>query len=154
MEKYDFHYNDVIMCAIASQITSLTIVFSTIYSDADQGNLKLRVTGLCVGNSPGPVNSPHKWPVTREMFLFDDVIILLVTMKCWHLFRDRVDGIGFWKVRENCKDLPFFNALSNFLSWWPGFLHLCHNEAIFTCTQLSISWLFLLTWFNINTNMA
>ena len=29
---------------------------------------QLRVTGLCAGNSPGPVNSPHKWPVTRKMF--------------------------------------------------------------------------------------
>ena len=37
--------------------------------------LKLRVTGLCAGNSPGPVNSPHKGPVTRNMFPFDDVII-------------------------------------------------------------------------------
>ena len=37
--------------------------------------LKLRVTGLCVGNSPGPVNSPHKGPVTRKMFPFDDVIM-------------------------------------------------------------------------------
>ena len=35
---------------------------------------KLRVTGLWVGNSPGPVNSPHKGPVTRKMFPFDDVI--------------------------------------------------------------------------------
>ena len=34
-----------------------------------------RVTGLCVGNSPGPVNSPHKGPVTRKMFPFDDVIM-------------------------------------------------------------------------------
>ena len=40
---------------------------------------KLRVTGLCVGNSPGPVNSPHKGPVTRKMFPFDDVIM------AWHL---------------------------------------------------------------------
>ena len=30
------HYNDVIMGAIASQITSLTIVYSIVYSDADQ----------------------------------------------------------------------------------------------------------------------
>ena len=37
---------------------------------------KLRVTGLCVGKSPGPVNSPHKWPVTRKMFPFDDVIMV------------------------------------------------------------------------------
>ena len=36
---------------------------------------KLRVTGLCAGNSPGTVNSPHKWPVTRHMFPFDDVIM-------------------------------------------------------------------------------
>ena len=37
---------------------------------------KPRVTGLCAGNSPGPVNFPHKWPVTRKMFPFDDVIML------------------------------------------------------------------------------
>ena len=36
---------------------------------------KLRVTGLCVGNSPGPVNSPHRGPVTRKTFPFDDVIM-------------------------------------------------------------------------------
>ena len=36
---------------------------------------KLRVTGLCVGNSPGPVNSPHQGPITRKMFSFDDVIM-------------------------------------------------------------------------------
>ena len=37
---------------------------------------KLRVTGLCAENSPGPVNSPHKGPVTRKMFPFDDVIMI------------------------------------------------------------------------------
>ena len=36
---------------------------------------KLRVTGFCAGNSPGPVISPHKGPVTRKMFPFDDVIM-------------------------------------------------------------------------------
>ena len=34
---------------------------------------KLRVTGLCAGKSP--VNSPHKWPLKRKMFPFDDVIM-------------------------------------------------------------------------------
>ena len=43
--------------------------------------LKLRVTGLCVrGIHRWPVNSPHKWPVTRKMFPFDDVIMLLVVV--------------------------------------------------------------------------
>ena len=36
---------------------------------------KLRVTGLCAGNSPEPVNFPHKWSVTQKMFPFDDVIM-------------------------------------------------------------------------------
>ena len=36
---------------------------------------RLRVTGLCTGNHRWPVNSPHKWPVTRKMFPFDDVIM-------------------------------------------------------------------------------
>ena len=34
---------------------------------------QLRVAGLCEGNSP--VNSPHKGPVTRKMFPFNDVIM-------------------------------------------------------------------------------
>ena len=41
---------------------------------------KLRVTGLRVGNSPGPVNSPHKGPVTQKMFPFDDVIMKLTSL--------------------------------------------------------------------------
>ena len=45
---------------------------------------KLRVTGLCAGNSPGPVNSPHKGPVTRKMFPFDDVIMWHVTKTTSH----------------------------------------------------------------------
>ena len=45
---------------------------------------KLRVTGLCVGKSPGPVNSPHKGPVTRKMFPFDDVIMeAMWSQTCW-----------------------------------------------------------------------
>ena len=43
------HHNDVKMGAMTSQITSLTTVYSTVYSDIDQ---KLRVTGLCEVNSP------------------------------------------------------------------------------------------------------
>ena len=47
------HCNDVIMGAMASQITSLTVVYSTLYLGADQRKKtsKLRVTGLCAGNS-------------------------------------------------------------------------------------------------------
>ena len=46
------HYNDVIMRAIASQTTSLRIVYSTVYSRRrSKKTWKLHVTGLCVWNS-------------------------------------------------------------------------------------------------------
>ena len=71
------HYNDVIMGAIASQITSLTIVYSTVYSDADQRKRQSSASlAFERGIRRGPVNSPHKWPVTRNMFPFDDVIMV------------------------------------------------------------------------------
>ena len=70
------HYGDVIMGATASQITSLTIVYSTVYSDADQRKHQSSASLTFVrGIHQGPVNSPHKWPVTRKMFPFDDVIM-------------------------------------------------------------------------------
>ena len=71
------HYNDVIMGAIASQITSLTIVFSTVYLDTDQRKHQSSASLAFVWDEPfrGPVNFPHKWPVTRKMFPFDDVIM-------------------------------------------------------------------------------
>ena len=70
------HYNDVILGAIASQITSLTIVYSTVYSDADQRKHQSSASLAFVrGIHREPVNSRHKWPVTRKMFPFDDVIM-------------------------------------------------------------------------------
>ena len=71
------HYDDVIMGTIASQITSLTIVYSAVYSGADQSKHQSSASLAFVwGIHRGPVNSPHKWPVTRKMFPFDDVIMI------------------------------------------------------------------------------
>ena len=70
------HYDDVIMTTMTSQITSLTIVYSTVYSDADQREHQSSASLAFVwGIHRGPVNSPHKWPVTRKMFPFDNVIM-------------------------------------------------------------------------------
>ena len=63
------HYDDVIMGAIASQITSLTIIYSTVYLDADQRKHQSSASLAFVwGIHRVPVNSPHKWPVTRKCF--------------------------------------------------------------------------------------
>ena len=73
------HYGDVIMGVIASQITSLTIVYSAVYSGADQRKHQSSASLAFVrGIHRGPVNSPHKWLVTRKMFPFDDVIMTVV----------------------------------------------------------------------------
>ena len=76
-EKFKcLHYNDAIMSTMASQITSLTIVYWNVYSGADQRKHQSSASLAFVrGIHRGPVNSPHKGPVTRKMFLFDDVIM-------------------------------------------------------------------------------
>ena len=50
-------------------------LFNRLFRRRSKETSKLIVTGLCVGNSPGPVNSPLEGPVTRKMFPFDDVIM-------------------------------------------------------------------------------
>ena len=82
------HNNDVIMGTMASQITSLTIVYSTVYSGADQRKYQSSASLAFVwGIHRGPVNSPHKWLVTRKMFPFDDVIMNAVgVLQCIYIY--------------------------------------------------------------------
>ena len=80
-----YHYCDAIMKAMALQITSLAIVYSTVHSSADQRKHQRSVSLAFVRViHQWPVNSPHKWPVTRKIFLFDDVIMIFVN---WQLAR-------------------------------------------------------------------
>ena len=44
-------------------------------SNPKQAKSHKDVTGLLRGIHRSPVNSPHKWPVARKMFPFDDVIM-------------------------------------------------------------------------------
>ena len=75
--KMDLHYRDAIMSAMASQITSLTIVYSVVYSGADNRKHQSSSSlAFAQGIRRWPLNSPHKWPVTQKMFPFDDVIML------------------------------------------------------------------------------
>ena len=72
-----FHYDDVIMTMLASQITSLAVVYSIVYSGVDQRKHQSSASLAFVREIyRGPVNFPQKWPVTRKIFPFDDVIML------------------------------------------------------------------------------
>ena len=82
------HYNDVKMGEMASQFTSLTSVYSTVW----------------------PVNSPYKWPVTRKMFPFDDVIMSVVCCKavCNSVRLCRRSPVAF-----SCRERVFLLSVSH-----------------------------------------
>ena len=72
------------MTTTASQITSLAVVYSIVYSDADQRKHQSSASLAFVrGIHRRSVNSPHKGPVTRKMFPFDDVIMPSLRSTVW-----------------------------------------------------------------------
>ena len=136
-----FHYNDVIMSAMASQITSLAIVYSIVYSGADkrkhQGSASL---AFVRGIHRWPGNSPHKGPVTRKMFPFDDVIMTTGKRKVRisYICRERIDAnltVASREISKECrckvyKESLFFHRFSFSIArperflywsyWFPG----------------------------------
>ena len=98
------HYDDVIMGEMASQITSLMIVYSTVYSDVDQRKPQSSVSLAFVrGIKRGPVNSPHKWPVTWKKFPFHNGIMLIkisgtfVIICSYMYFLNQCCELGTWE---------------------------------------------------------
>ena len=84
------HYNDVIRSPMASQITSLTIVYSAIQTKHQSSASMAFVRGI----HRWPVNSPRKWPVTRKMFPFDDVIMYSLDCRSPNILHD-------WWIYQN-----------------------------------------------------
>ena len=84
-----FHYDDVIMGAMASQITSPAIVYSTVYSDADQRKHQNSVSLAFVrGIHRRPVNFPHNGQKRGKFFHF-------MTSSCYkHNFTEIKAGIS------------------------------------------------------------
>ena len=99
------HYSNVIMSAMASQIISLTIIYWIVYSGADQ--MKHQSSASLAferGIHRWPVNSPHKGPVTRRMFPFDDVVMIQHTDVSWTSW----ELIIFW---SSSVDFPHFGGI-------------------------------------------
>ena len=149
------------MSAVASQITSVCIVCSTVGSGADQRKHQSSVSlafvrlsqvksntfychtlmvnhtshndhnnkrsiwqqgmkeALLIGPSywslihTWPVNSPHKWPVTRKMFLFDDVIMLLLLTTGIFMGSDRTKRLMAQIHHLNQRCITFNRAPGN-----------------------------------------
>ena len=105
-----FNYSDVIMSTMAYQISSITIVYSTVYSRCRLKPSKLCVIGLCVGNSPLTGGFPVQKASNADN-IFDlmtsscqsRIYALTQSLWCWRQHRvlsDRVitgsDGIDLW----------------------------------------------------------
>ena len=100
------------MGTMASQFTSLNIVYSTVYSGAVQRKHQgFASLAFVRGIYRGPVKSPHIWPVTRKMFPFDLVIInskshmavgILASFHRFYILKR--------KCTRNCRDLSSHNG--------------------------------------------
>ena len=92
------HWDDVTMGAMAFQITSLTIVYSTVYSDTDQRKHQSSASLAFVwGIHQWPMNSSHKWTVTRKMFPFHDVIMYVHRLRFKQVSTSQMHQQYFYK---------------------------------------------------------
>ena len=109
------------MCTMASQITSLTIVYSTIHSSTDERKHQSSASlAFVMGIHRWPVNSPHKGPVTRKMFPFDDIIM---TQSRGFESSRGVSSVGILNrepVENSGKSVwtEINQASRMFISWW------------------------------------
>ena len=115
------------MSAMASEITSLVVVYLTVYSGADQRKHQSSASlAFPRGINWRPVSSPHKGSVTRKMFPFDDVIM------CFVLFGVKFNGllkhiqrwpadptrhlqslvVGYWAIQFTDKLLKVFKVVA------------------------------------------
>ena len=109
------------MDSMASQITSLAIVYSTIYSGTDQRKHQSSVSLAFVQGIPqSPVNSLPKWPVTQKMFPFDDVIMGSLVLRINHqnIFIFLLIHVS-WQLRTSRSFTCFLAVVSGcFLNCW------------------------------------
>ena len=87
---------------------------------------KLRVTGLCAGNSPVTGTSPNKCPVTRKMFPFDDVIMMVLRVDFGRgetklnyskLFRDDIKPTKIWDFGFKKLSQLWIQTYMNYAKW-------------------------------------
>ena len=93
------------MRLMGSQITDVSIIYSTVGSGADQRKSQSSASlAFMRGIRRWPVNSQHKGPVTRKMFPFDEVIMYFKNTR--HCPARRCFSTETWvRCRYSCEDL-------------------------------------------------
>ena len=119
------HYRVVIMSAMASPIIRVSIVCSTVCSGLhEKEKSKLRVAGICEGNSPVTGEFPAQSPVTRRMLPLDDVIMEWILSTCI--------GTTPWNLQRNVRR----SSMCRFLRHMYGimyiyiYIYICHEHLL------------------------
>ena len=119
----------IIMSEMASQITDVSVVYSTVCWGADQRNHQSSASLAFVrGIHRSPVNSPHKRPVPRKMFPFDDVI--MPPLKCCEIPWDLIIHLEKIRVPFHYRFLDIF-CCQFFFSW-----HILQQSYIYIIIKL------------------
>ena len=124
-----FYYNDVMLGTMASQITSLAIFYSITYAGQRKHQNSASLAFVC-GIHRWPVNSLQKSPVTRKMFLFDDIIML--SYRVYTMAADVLATQGWKYVVASSSHIfqPIYFISSKTLHTWPCLSSiLCQNPS-------------------------
>ena len=124
--KKNGHYNDVIKIPMASQITSVSILSSSVCSGADVRKHQSSVSlAFVMGIHRWPVNYPHTGPVTRKMVPFADVIMVpyLFTLTTTWLLSSGIKPVSVFCVQhKNCSTVfgvyTDLNVVTDLVPWW------------------------------------
>ena len=136
----------VIMSAMASQITSVSIVCSTVCSKKTS---KLRFTDLCEGNTPITGGFPHKGPVKPQMFPFDDVIMTYLAGSISWLFpQKQTSHNGITPPSYYLWDVVVATLYLSLCDIFPQFFRIL--KILFTCSKsIYISYRLVALWWHI-----
>ena len=116
------HYNDIIMRVMASKITSLTIIYSNVYSGADKKKHQSSASlAFLWGIHRRPVNSPHKGPVTRG--------------KCFHLMTSSWPWLSYSQIHPYHISVCVINC-GGYVDW--GYFRCSCIENPITCNFSSL----------------
>ena len=82
--KCSEHNRDIIITTIRLKSPASRMFTQSFIQTQIKENIKAprRVVGLCAGNSPLSLAFPHKGPVTRKMFPFDDATVKQTNSIC------------------------------------------------------------------------
>ena len=119
-ELHFSHYNHVIVGAMASQITSVSIVYFTVCSNTAQRKHQRSASLTFVkGIHRWPVNFPHEGPETQKMFPFGDVIMCNYFHMCrlFNSTRSNEEDEFFYTREMNQSNFKNFKMLTSCNDW-------------------------------------